>query len=123
MASRRSDRVAALVQSAVSELLLRDTKDPRIGMVTVTGVEMSPDLRHARVFVSALGDEAAHTRMLAGLDSARTFLQAQVGKRLGLRFTPELRFALDPSFESGERIDRLLRDLHLGDPMEPEGDE
>jgi len=123
MTSRRSDRVAALVQSAVSELLLRETKDPRIGMVTVTGVEMSPDLRHARVFVSALGDAAAHARMLAGLNSARTFLQAQVGKRLELRFTPEMRFVLDPSFETGERIDRLLRDLHPGDPTEVEGDD
>ena len=123
MTSRRSDRVAALVQSAVSELLLRETKDPRIGMVTVTGVEMSPDLRHARVFVSALGDAAAHARMLAGLNSARTFLQAQVGKRLELRFTPEMRFVLDPSFETGERIDRLLRYLHPGDPTEVEVDD
>lgn len=107
------------MQAAVSELLVRDIKDPRIGMVTVTGVEMSPDLRHARVFVSSFGDEATHARMLAGLDSARNFLQSQVGKRLGLRFTPELRFALDPSFECGERIDRLLRDLHPDDGKEP----
>jgi ribosome-binding factor A len=117
MPPKRSDRVGALVQAAIAELLLRDIKDPRIGMVTVTDVELSVDLRHAHVFVSVLGDAAARERSLQGLASARSYLQSQVGKRLGLRFTPELRFALDPSFETAERIERLLRELHPSDTV------
>jgi ribosome-binding factor A len=109
---RRADRVGALLQAALADLLLRAVKDPRIGMVTVTGVELSADLKHARVFVSALGDDAARARTLAGLASARPYLQAQAGKRLGLRFTPELRFALDPALAAGERMEQLLRELH-----------
>jgi ribosome-binding factor A len=115
MPAKRSDRVGALLQSSLSEILLRDVKDPRIGMVTVTGVELSSDLKHARVFVSTVGDEAARRRSLEGLASARPFLQSQAGKRLGLRFTPELRFVLDPSFEAADRMERLLRDLHRAD--------
>jgi ribosome-binding factor A len=114
MQGKRSDRVGALVQGVIAELLLRDVKDPRIGMVTVTGVELSPDLKHARVYVSALGDDAARERSLQGLASARPYLQSQVGRRLGLRFTPELRFALDPSLERAARIDRLLHEQGRG---------
>jgi ribosome-binding factor A len=112
MPVKRSDRVGALLQAALSELILREVKDPRVGMVTVTGVELSADLKHARVFVSVLGDAPARARTLAGLSSARSFLQSHAGKRLGLRFTPELRFEVDPSFESGDRIERLLREIH-----------
>lgn len=112
MAGKRTDRVAASLKAALAELLLREVKDPRVGMTTVTGVDVSPDLKHARVFVSVLGDEEARARSLAGLASARAFLQAQAGRRTGLRFTPELRFELDPSYEAADRVERLLRDLH-----------
>jgi ribosome-binding factor A len=112
MPAKRTDRVGALLQVALAELLLRDVKDPRVRLVTVTGVDMSPDLKHARVFVSALGDGEARTRSLAGLASARTYLQSHAGRRIGLRFTPELRFELDPSFAAGERVEQLLRELH-----------
>lgn len=124
MPAKRTDRVGALLQTALAELLLRDVKDPRVRMVTVTGVDLSPDLKYARVFVSILGDDEARTRSLAGLASARTYLQAQAGRRLGLRFTPELRFELDPSFEAADRVERLLRDLHPGapEPSDPEDD-
>ena len=111
MSGHRSDRVGALLQGAISELLLRDVKDPRIGMVTVTGVKLSPDLKHARVFVSTVGDAAARTRMLAGLASARPYLQSQAGRRLGLRFTPELRFEIDNSVDAADRLERLLRSV------------
>lgn len=121
MPAKRTDRVGALLKVALSELLLRGVKDPRVGMVTVTGVDLSPDLKHARVFVSTIGDEDARKQSLAGLASARRYLQAQAGKRLGLRFTPELRFEIDPSFEAGDRMERLLRDLHAATP--PEHDE
>jgi ribosome-binding factor A len=119
MASERRERVAALLQSAIAELLLRGVKDPRVGTVTVTGVDLSPDLKHARVFVAPFGDPAGGARALAGLESARRYLQSQVGKRLGLRYTPELRFELDTSFDQAERMERLLREVA---PSEPKGD-
>ena len=109
MAGHRTDRVGALLQSALSELLLRGVKDPRVGMATITGVKLSPDLKHASVYVSTHGDADAHARMLAGLASARAYLQSQVGRRLGLRFTPELRFEVDPTIDAAERLEQLLR--------------
>jgi ribosome-binding factor A len=112
MPAKRTDRVGALLKSALAELLLREVKDPRVRMVTVTGVDVSPDLKHARVFVSALGDDATRARSLAGLASARAYLQSHAGRKIGLRFTPELRFELDPSFAAGERVEQLLRELH-----------
>jgi ribosome-binding factor A len=111
MPGHRTDRVAALLQAALSELLLRGVKDPRVGMVTITGIKLSPDLKHASVYVSTHGDDAAHARMLAGLASARTYLQSQAGRRLGLRFTPELRFEIDPSIGAAERLEQLLREV------------
>ena len=118
MPAKRTDRVGALLQAALAELLLRDVKDPRVRMVTVTGVDLSPDLKHARVFVSILGDDEARTRSLAGLASARAYLQAHAGRRLGLRFTPELRFELDPSFDAADRVERLLREIHPAAPAD-----
>jgi ribosome-binding factor A len=112
MPGHRTDRVGALLQSALSELLLRGVKDPRVGMATITGIKLSPDLKHARVYVSTHGGDAAHARMLAtGLASARTYLQSQAGRRLGLRFTPELRFEIDPSIGAAERLEQLLREV------------
>ncbi|HEY2386873.1 MAG TPA: 30S ribosome-binding factor RbfA [Candidatus Binatia bacterium] len=115
MPGKRTERVGALLQEALSETLLRGVKDPRVGMVTVTGVDLSPDLKYARVFVSVVGDAEARARSLAGLASARAYLQAQAGKRLGLRYTPELRFEIDPSFDAADRVERLLREIHERD--------
>ena len=123
MAGHRTDRVGALVQSALSELLLRDVKDPRIGMVTVTGVKLSPDLKHATVYVSTMGDAAAQTRMLKGLASARPYLQSHVGRKLALRFTPELRFEIDLSIDAAARLERLLQQTHEPPRHEPEDDD
>lgn len=98
------------MQEALSELLLRGVKDPRIGLVTVTGARMSPDLKHATVYVSVHGDAAVEKSTLAGLASARPYLQAQIGRRLALRFTPELRFEIDPTIGRAERLEELLRE-------------
>lgn len=123
MPAKRTDRVGALLKAALAELLLRGVKDPRVGMVTVTGVDLSPDLKQAHVFVSVLGDEEAQRQTLAGLASARPYLQAQAGKRLGLRFTPELRFAIDPSFAAADKVERLLRDIYPPSPENPPDDD
>jgi ribosome-binding factor A len=116
MAGHRPDRVGALLQAALSEVLLRGVKDPRVGMVTVTGARMSPDLRHATVYVSVHGDATAEKSTLAGLASARAYLQSQIGRRLGLRFTPELRFEIDPTIGKAERLEELLREARARTP-------
>ncbi len=115
--SRRSDRVADAIQEAIAGLLLRDIKDPRIGMVTLTGVRVSPDLRHARVFFSVLGDDAQRAQSLNGLRSASGFIRTQLARRLNLRVAPDVTFEFDPSVEQAERVSRLLKSTDA-DPIE-----
>ncbi|GIW39991.1 MAG: ribosome-binding factor A [Candidatus Binatia bacterium] len=109
MGARRADRVADAVRSALAEILLKEAKDPRIGFVTLTEVRMSDDLRHARVYFSVLGDEEARRRSLEGLESAAPFLRREVGRRLRLRFAPEIVFRFDPRPTEAEHVARLLR--------------
>ena len=116
LSGRRADRVADEVRQAIAALLLREVKDPRVGFVTITGVKMSNDLRHARVYFSVIGDAEVRRRSLAGLRSATGFVRRQVGRRLRLRFTPELEFHLDPGPERAERLAQILRrDSHERD--------
>ena len=103
---RVNEAVREVVSEAVGEL-----KDPRIGFVTVTGVETSPDLRHARVFVSVLGSEAKRRKTLAGLDAAHGVLQARVARELRLKRTPQLAFEYDPTVERGVRMTQLIDEL------------
>ncbi len=111
--SQRMRKVGKLAQEVLGEAIQR-LKDPRIGFVTVTQVRVSPDLRHARVFVSVLGDEDERAATLAGLRSAAPHLRAELGHEMRIRFTPELEFELDHTPEEAERIERLLRRLHGG---------
>lgn len=108
--TRRTDRVAEALQELVAELLLREIKDPRIGLVTITGARITPDLRHARVFFSCLGDEAQRAQSLDGLRSAAGFVRSQVARKLNLRVAPHIVFEYDPSLEQAERVSRLLKD-------------
>ncbi len=110
MTGHRTERVADALRAAIADLLAREIKDPRIGMVTLTGVDMSPDLKHARVFFSCLGDDAAHQRALAGLRSASGYIKAHAARQLKLRYTPEITFVFDPSLERADRLASLLRD-------------
>ena len=109
---RVNEAVREVVSEGVGEL-----KDPRIGFVTVTGVETSPDLRHARVFVSVLGSEAKRKRTLAGLAAAHGVLQARVARELRMKRTPQLAFEYDPTVERGVRMTQLI------DELAPEDDE
>lgn len=109
MPNHRPERVGHSMRSVIAELLLREIKDPRVAMVTVSAVDVSPDLRNARVFVSFMGDEARRESALAGLRSASGFIRAQVTRRLHLRYAPEIRFCADDSFDQRERVDKLLR--------------
>jgi ribosome-binding factor A len=108
MPGARMRRVNKAVREVVSAHIADNLKDPRIGFVTVTSVDTSPDLRHARVYVSVLGDEAERKRALAGLTSSRGYLQAKLGEELHLKRTPTLRFEYDPSVERGVRMTRLI---------------
>ena len=110
MSGRRADRVAEAVREVIAEMLLREIKDPRIGMVTLTTVELTDDLRHAKVFFSCVGDEAARQRSLSGLRSAAGFIKSQVTRRLQLRFAPEVTFVFDPTIEVADRLATLLKD-------------
>ena len=106
----RMRRVNESVRQVLSEAI-GQLKDPRIGFVTITGVETSSDLRHARVYLSVLGAERKRAQTLAGLQAARSLLQAQLGRELRLKRTPQLAFEYDPSVERGVRMTKLIDEL------------
>jgi ribosome-binding factor A len=108
---KRADRVSDLIKTEMSTILLREIRDPRIRNITITGVKMSDDLRSAKVFFVPLGQETCSDEILEGLRKASRFLRRELGKKLRLRFVPELKFVYDKSFEYGDRIDRLLKDI------------
>jgi ribosome-binding factor A len=109
MQGRRIDRIGEQLRMELSEIIEREIQDPRVGLVTVTGVKVSPDLRHARVFVSALGGPEDHKKLLDGLKSAASFIRRELSKRLQhMRRIPELSFSYDESVEKGIRIEELL---------------
>ena len=105
---QRQSRVADQIQRELSGLLRAELKDPRVGMITLTGVEVSPDLAHARIFFTTLGDAESLSRTEAGLRRAAGFLRTQLGKRLKLRVTPELHFRHDVSVERGVHLSQLI---------------
>jgi len=92
-------------------MLFRNVKDRRIGMVTVTGVDLSPDLRYARVFVSCMGTDQEKTATLQALNHAAGWIRHELGQRIRMKFLPEVVFQTDASLEYGERIDRLLDEI------------
>src|SRR5690606_20736136 len=98
------------IQALVADLLVREIKDPRIGLVTITAARVSPDLRHARVYFSCLGDEEQRTRSLRGLRSAAGFIRSQIARQLNHRTAPEVVFEFDPSLEQADRLSRLLKE-------------
>jgi ribosome-binding factor A len=131
---KRADRVSGLIQQELSRLLWREAKDPRLAQVTITAVRVSPDLRHARVYVRGLAGAEQLPGVLEGLESARGFLRGELGRRLRLRYAPELSFEVDQSVDWSLQVAQLLREVQPpaqepaqgegGDaPEEPGGDE
>lgn len=108
MGDARMRRVDEAVRAVLSDAIAKDLQDPRVGFVTVTAVKTSPDLRHARVYVSVLGDEQARADSLTGLRSAHGFLQGRVAAELKIKHTPTLTFEYDESIDRGMRISRLI---------------
>jgi ribosome-binding factor A len=111
MPGARMRRVNAAVREVLSSQLAEGLKDPRIGFVTVTGVETSPDLRFARVYVSVLGDEDERRASMEALESSRGFLQARIGDELRMKRTPALSFQYDETVERADRMSRLIDEV------------
>lgn len=112
MSFKRSDRVADLIRAEISDILLKKVRDPRTRNVTVTDVKMTDDLRLAKIFFVPMGIDVSGDDTREGLERAASFLRREMGKRLQLRYVPELKFIYDKSFEYGDRIERLLACIH-----------
>jgi ribosome-binding factor A len=109
--SHRPERVGELIRKVVAEFLVGNVRDPRVGFVTVTSVDVSADLSHATVCVSIMGTEDEKARSLEGLSSAARFLRTSLAKELRLRTSPELHFRLDHGVEQARRIEQVLKEL------------
>jgi ribosome-binding factor A len=107
----RRDRVGDQLRGELAELLAREVRDPGVGFVTLTRVDITPDLQLARVYYSTLGDEGARRRSARALDRAAPFLRRQIGSRLRLKRVPELTFVYDDSLAGQDRIERLLNEI------------
>ena len=108
MGQLRVEKVQELMKQEISQIILRELKDPRIGFVTVTSVECTGDLREAKVYVSLMGNESQVKACWSGLNSSLGFIRREIGKRIRLRVTPELSFALDKSLDYSAHIQELL---------------
>jgi len=111
MGVKRANRVADLIMAEVSDILLKQVRDPRVQLVTITRVKLTDDLRLAKVFFVEMGKETSNPQAKTGLESATGFFKRELGKRLQLRYVPDLMFMVDESFEYGSRIDRLLAEI------------
>jgi len=114
MRYKRSQRIQELLLEEISALIQQGLKDPRIGFATLTKVELTDNLKHARVFVSIMGSEEEKKQTLEGLKSACGFIRGALGKKLYLKYIPELEFRRDDNAEHVERITRILNELHPG---------
>jgi len=114
MSSRRAQKAAEAIREVVSMAILTELRDPRVQDVTVTYVEVSGDLRHAKVHVSVMGDQTRQDLSLRGLESAAGFLQSKVAKRIDLRYTPRLHFVLDQGVKHSIEISRILDEVLPG---------
>ena len=110
----RPDRVADQIRGEVASMLARDVHDPGIGFVTITRVTVTPDLQHARIYYTALGDDKTRVNTAKALDRVRVFLRRQIGSRLRLKRMPELDFIYDESIAGQDRIEQLLNDIRAG---------
>ncbi|HID55399.1 TPA: 30S ribosome-binding factor RbfA [Candidatus Poribacteria bacterium] len=115
---KRVDRLAPFIQREISEIIQRKIKDPRVGFCTVTRVELSNDLRVAKVWVSVMGGENRKRECLEGLKRATGFIRSELGQSLSVRYTPEIRFFIDKSIDHMMKVDRLLKSIQ--DELHPD---
>jgi ribosome-binding factor A len=123
MTSRRALKAAEVVREVVGMAILAELKDPRIRDVTVTHVEVSGDLRHAKVHVSVMGDEKKQRLSLKGLESAAGFLQSKVAKRIDTRYTPKIEFLLDQGVKRSIEVARILHEVLPPPPSDAAGEQ
>lgn len=109
--SHRPERVAEAIKKEVADLIRNEVKDPRVGFVTITGVEVTRDLSYAKVFVSVLGSEEQRKESVSALQKAAGYMRSEVGKRIKVRHAPELLFKLDTSLDHGTRIMEILHEI------------
>jgi len=109
--AHRSNRVAEEIKKEMTQILRSEFKDPRIGFITVTGAEVTPDIRYAKIFVSVMGDDESKVQSMQALEKAKGFVRTELGKRIRLRYTPEISFKIDSSIEYGARIMKLLNEV------------
>ncbi|GLI33881.1 30S ribosome-binding factor RbfA [Desulforhabdus amnigena] len=114
MEYKRSDRIADLLQKEIADLVFRRVKDPRVTSVTISGVDVTADLKHARVYYCVMGSptEEEKQSVAQGLNKAKGFIRQELGKRLYIRYVPQITFCYDQSFEYGDKIERILKGLH-----------
>ncbi len=112
---KRSDRVGDLIKVELADIIFRQVKDPRIGIVTITGVKMTDDLKLARVYFVEMGKDICGPGTIKGLEQAKSFLKRELGKRLKIRHIPDIIFSPDESFAYGSRIEKLLAEIGEGD--------
>ncbi|HTO98991.1 MAG TPA: 30S ribosome-binding factor RbfA [Myxococcales bacterium] len=117
----RPERVAHMVQHLLGERIARGLRDPRVGLVTITGVKMSPDLREARVYWTVHGDAGQRAHTARGLAHARGWLRREIAEELKLRVVPDLHFTYDEAIDRGERIEQLIRQVHQEEDARHEG--
>ncbi|MBN1847331.1 MAG: 30S ribosome-binding factor RbfA [Deltaproteobacteria bacterium] len=111
LAGKRATRVGDQILKEIADLLIRKIKDPRIKGVTLTGIDLSDDLRHAKVYYSLMGDKTGMERIQAGLDSAKGFIKREIGLRLHLRYIPEILFRYDSTLEMGDQMEKLFQKI------------
>jgi ribosome-binding factor A len=117
---KRSEKVADLIQKEISEMLVKSLKDPRIGFVTITRVEVSDDCRFAKIYFSVMGSLTEREKSSRGLDNAKGYIRRELGRRMGLRYTPDIKFQFDPSIEYAIHIGEVIEHLHHGEESDHE---
>ncbi len=121
MEGKRSEKVADLIQKEVSHMLMKSIKDPRIGFVTITRVTVSEDCRFAKIYFSVAGNLTERESSRRGLESATGFIRKELGRRIRLRYTPEITFQFDPSIEYAIHMEELIQSIHQEEG--PDGEE
>ena len=118
MSSQRAQRVAETIHKEISSLLIKGLKDPRIGFVTITSVDVTSDLRQARIYYTLLAGEEERKETQDGLNSSSSFIRQHLGRQLRMRFIPEIRFEYDASFDYGQKIEKLLNEVKVDEPKD-----
>ncbi|UCD70508.1 MAG: 30S ribosome-binding factor RbfA [Syntrophobacterales bacterium] len=115
---RRPNKVGGVIKEELSRMLIREIKDPRIGFVTLTRVKVSKDLRSVKVYFSVFGDQSVREDSLRGLNSAKGFMRRELGRRLRLRYVPDIVFSFDPSLEYMSRLTEIIHQIHEDEKSE-----